>query len=304
MKVLFAVDGTPGADVAVRQVGQLLNPTTDSVALYFALPEVIVRHASSSQEMTARARQAIADAVFDDARPGLPDALAKTVTLITDEHVPADGVRHAAEDWGADLVVIGARGLGTVERFLLGSVSQAVVQTSKQPVLVVRPNPEHRKNQPLRMLYAYDGSASATAALRLAEKLAAPTGTEVIAVGVIEPLTAGKVPEWILKKARDADTEAMCQAWEREHEADKQKARDELAAFMAKQSAPFNRAEVVIAEGHAAEQILQLVHDRQVDLVVLGTHGPRLIERLFIGSTSDKVLNYAPCSVLLVRDTK
>ena len=104
-----------------------------------------MRHASSNEAMRDRARKAIADVVFEQARLNLPDELARKATTITDEHLAAAGILRAADEFGADLIVIGACGLGTVDRLLLGSVSREIVQTSKRPVLVVRPNPEHRQ---------------------------------------------------------------------------------------------------------------------------------------------------------------
>ena len=74
-----------------------------------------------------------------------------------------------------------------------------------------------------------------------------------------------------------------------------------MAEHMAKQPAPFNKAEALVAEGHAAEQILRTIAEREIDLVVLGSHGKGMIERLLIGSTSSKVLAGAPCSVLMAR---
>jgi nucleotide-binding universal stress UspA family protein len=47
----------------------------------------------------------------------------------------------AAADEGADLVIVGARGLGTLGRLVLGSVSDRVVDHAPCPVLVVKPKP-------------------------------------------------------------------------------------------------------------------------------------------------------------------
>jgi nucleotide-binding universal stress UspA family protein len=51
---------------------------------------------------------------------------------------PADEIMKAAERHGTDLVVCGAKGLGAVARFFLGSVSTKLVQHSACSVLVVR----------------------------------------------------------------------------------------------------------------------------------------------------------------------
>ena len=45
-----------------------------------------------------------------------------------------------AEELGADLIVMGSRGLGGVRRALMGSVSDSVVRYAHCPVLVVRPD--------------------------------------------------------------------------------------------------------------------------------------------------------------------
>jgi nucleotide-binding universal stress UspA family protein len=300
MRVFFAVDGSADASRAVTDVGQLLSPRTDLAAFYFAPPEVHVRHAHDAAVMRERARRAIADAVFNDVRPLLPPELGASATTITCEHTPCEGILLEAEKWNADLIVVGARGLTQIDKWVLGSVADSVATKSKLPVLVSRPRPEERAGRPLRILYAYDGSQCCTAALRLCEKFSYPEGTQVTALTVVEAMTVGNVPQWILDKARDADTEAMSSAWQREFDEDKRQAHDDLAAFMAKQPAPFDKAETIVAEGHAAEQILRVAAEREVDGIVMGARGHGMLARMFIGSTSDRVLNHATCSVLIV----
>ena len=51
----------------------------------------------------------------------------------------------------------------------------------------------------------------------------------------------------------------------------------------------------------ADELILELAEDRDVDLIVMGTHGRRGLSRLFMGSTAEHVLRKAACHVLTVR---
>lgn len=65
--------------------------------------------------------------------------LAPSVSIVphqTEGH-PADSILRTAEALNADLIVVGARGLGAVDRFLRGSVSTKVVHHSPCDVLVV-----------------------------------------------------------------------------------------------------------------------------------------------------------------------
>lgn len=302
MKIFFAVDGSQAASQAVKQVSGWLCDQTDAAAFYFAPPEVQVRHAHEAEAMRERAKKAIADAVFSDVRGCLSSNLGIGAKTIMAEHTPTEGILLEADKWEADLIVVGARGLTQLDKLLLGSVADGVAQNSKRPVLVVRPQDASHVGKPLKILYAYDGSKSCTAALRMAEQLHFPAGTQVLAMTVVESYSAGNMPSGIIKKARSADVEAMAVAWQREFDEDKRQAHDQLVEFMGKQSAPFDKAEVVVAEGHAAEEILRLVTERGIDLIVMGVRGRNLLERLLIGSNSDKVLTHAPCSVLLARD--
>jgi nucleotide-binding universal stress UspA family protein len=301
MKVLFAVDGSSDAARAVSDVAPLLSPASDTVGFYFAPPEVHIRHAHDAEAMRERARRAIAEAVFGDVKGLLPPALVGSASTIVCEHTPCEGILIEADKWNADLIVVGARGLTQVDKWVLGSVADGVAQRSKRPVFISRPRPADRAGQPFRILYAYDGSACCTSALRAAEQLAWPAETTVTALTVVEGRAAGHVPKWILDKARSADVEAMATAWQRECDDDKRQAHDELAAFMAKQVGPFGKAETLVAEGHAADQILRLADERKCDVILMGARGRGMLERLLIGSTSDRVLNHSPCSILIVR---
>ncbi len=56
-----------------------------------------------------------------------------------------------------------------------------------------------------------------------------------------------------------------------------------------------------IADGHAANTILDFSEDLSSDLIILGTRGLSGAERFFIGSVSDRVARSAPCPVLATR---
>lgn len=58
--------------------------------------------------------------------------------LVELEGNPADAIIGLADDEKADLIVVGSRGLGAVERFVLGSTSERIVRHAACPVLVVR----------------------------------------------------------------------------------------------------------------------------------------------------------------------
>jgi nucleotide-binding universal stress UspA family protein len=87
--------------------------------------------------------------VVDAARAHAEDAARRTGERIGSEHVTIDAATRGgdvastivaeATAWGADVVVIGARGLGTVKRLLLGSVSRDVLHHAPMSVLVVPP---------------------------------------------------------------------------------------------------------------------------------------------------------------------
>lgn len=60
--------------------------------------------------------------------------------------------------------------------------------------------------------------------------------------------------------------------------------------------------EVVLARGPVADSILQFAEDRNIDLIAMGTHGRRGLDRIVLGSVTERVLRKAPCPVLAVHN--
>jgi nucleotide-binding universal stress UspA family protein len=75
-------------------------------------------------------------ALIDDARARVGVSAATQVDIVAEDGVPPDVVLRVAEREGADLIVVGTRGLGGALR-QLGSTSEALVSRSLLPVVVV-----------------------------------------------------------------------------------------------------------------------------------------------------------------------
>jgi nucleotide-binding universal stress UspA family protein len=61
-------------------------------------------------------------------------------------------------------------------------------------------------------------------------------------------------------------------------------------------------ADPLLRSGNPYEEIVNAAKELGVGLIVIGSHGHTGLERLLLGSTADRVVQYAPCPVFVVKD--
>jgi nucleotide-binding universal stress UspA family protein len=60
----------------------------------------------------------------------------------------------------------------------------------------------------------------------------------------------------------------------------------------------------VLADGVPHEEIVKAAANEDADIIVMGTHGRTGIDRMLLGSVTDRVIRLAPCPVLTVRSAE
>jgi nucleotide-binding universal stress UspA family protein len=299
MKVLFAVDGSESSFDAVAQVGQLLNPQQDEPILFCAPPDSSILPETANPAVLDRVNQGLVDAIFGEARQKLPAALQANARTIVGTSDARHGIVSTATEVGADLIVLGARGLGAFERLLLGSVSRTVVNTARVPVWVARAGAKNLATG-VHALMACENPEQSERLAKPLGQLSWPAASVCHVLTVIQSMFAGKVPDWLQKQARSPDVEAMVQAWAREHDAEIASTRTKLIEFTQKLPPTFARYEPEVAEGEPAATILAKTVREKIDVIVVGGCHKSWLTSTLLGSTSDAVLSHAPCSVLVV----
>jgi nucleotide-binding universal stress UspA family protein len=129
-----------------------------------------------------------------------------TVRTEVREGHAADKIVQRATDLGANLVVVGSRGLGGIRRFVLGSVSQQVMTYTPCSVLVAREQPDNDDataapaiiqagggDVPWRLLVAYDGSPMAEAVIETLAALPLGERTKILITTVLPLIIAYRV---------------------------------------------------------------------------------------------------------------
>jgi nucleotide-binding universal stress UspA family protein len=155
MKILLAVDGSACSNAAVAEVARRPWPDGSSIKVITAFevptppaPEGWALPLNYFEEMHAALRKQ-AQTIVDDALQTLKAAVNKGISLdaVLLPGPPRTVILDEAEDWSADLIVVGSHGYRAWERFLLGSVSQSVVSHAKCSVEVVRCKPDSKRNK-------------------------------------------------------------------------------------------------------------------------------------------------------------
>ena len=78
-------------------------------------------------------------------------------------------------------------------------------------------------------------------------------------------------------------------------------ARERLGQLLTEQEREELRSETVLREGVPDAEIVRYAGERNIDLIVLGTHGHSGLAHLLMGGVAEKVVRKAPCPVLTVR---
>jgi len=298
MKILLGVDGSENAFAAVEYVGRWADPTRDEIGFAHSCGPLALGTSEINPTLVDRAQQAVAGVILSEATSRLPEGLRARVKTFIGMDRPSELLQKSAAEWPADLVVVGARGLGAFESLLLGSVSSEIVRSAVVPVLVVR-HVQTDAARPTRMLIAYD-APNAARYERLLNSYSLRPGTVGLVLAVTEPYYLPGLPDWVVKRARAADIEAMSSGWQSEFEHDRSALKTELTEFIGRLPSAFAGHAPLIREGNPAEQILAAITAEKIDLVIVGKTSKSGLDRFLLGSTSDKVLTSAPCSVLVV----
>jgi nucleotide-binding universal stress UspA family protein len=189
----------------------------------------------------------------------------------------------AAKSARADVVVVGARGIGGLERLLLGSVAEPVTHEVSLPVLLARAGegaPVLDRLPGLKhVLIPLDGSSFAEQVIPHAATLAALLRAEVTLVSVVDAMLA-------LASAAGEEGAAPAQL---DHAADRLRARGLVVHTS------------VLADRRPAHAIVNFASQHSIDLIAMTTHGRGALRRLFAGSVAEQVVRTSPTPVLMYR---
>jgi len=210
------------------------------------------------------------------------------------DYVVGDGsvvdlTRSIVEERGVDLVVTSTRGGSGARHWLTGGVASRIAQAISKPVLLVQSDGRaNGKAPPLkRLLVALDGTETSELVMPYAMALSDTFQGEILLLSVPdvpEPTEFGAGVDWLESKRTDAETEA----W---------KYLDTIVAAV-REECPSVRT--VVTGSRPATAIVDVSVAEGVDMIMMTTHARAGLERLWMGSVAERVVQQTMLPVFLL----
>jgi nucleotide-binding universal stress UspA family protein len=295
-RMLVAIDGSTTADAAIEAALRLAagqKETTIRFVTAFERARLIAEYASAMTFVGSDVFDSLQDAASAVLQAALERTTAADVSAsgIVREGDPVVEILAEARACNASCIIMGTHGRSGVARALLGSITEETLRATRYPVLVVRanqPQPSGAKAVD-RILCAFDDSPPSRAAYDAALALACRRGAELDILSVI-PI--------------DAD---VAEAYERHHRDPGgvtefyHRYESQLRPLAAEASAAgVHAAAHVVGAPDIGTTIVQYAIGKDADLIVMGTHGRRGVQRALLGSTAETVLRHSDVPVLIL----
>ena len=270
-RILVPLDGSACAEGILSQLKRLLERQASELILFQAtFPDSpLTPHDQAERYLRRMAFQLTND--------GYPSR------YILRSGFAAHQILEAGTEEKASLIALSTHGRGGLERWVMGSVAEKVLQGSRLPVFVWRTLPlslsrGKLESKPIRkFLVALDGSRRSLGSLSALLELARRVDAHVTLLHVDEPTPyegRWESPDETLREAQELLHHACIPST------------------------------VLLKKGDPAEEILKVMDSGEIDLAALTTHGRSGPSRWVFGSVTAKVLRTSPTPLLVVRDQK
>lgn len=287
MKVLLAVDGSDHSFDAVRAV-ECLSPAHPLTVLYVLnLPRLAYPTLGPNldKELSMTVEEAMkeeGESLTNRAASLLPPHHGTTEKRMV-EGKPAETILAVADEIHADMIVMGARGVGQLQEHVIGSVSHRVMTHASCPVFVVKTPIRHLQ----RMLIPIADEEDGQGVVDFLSKNPFRERPEVTVVHVVpfsEPIwpVGAMIPEGFRK--------------------DMMSYGKKITNGVVEKLGPLGyTARGLAVMGSPASAIAQEASASECDLILMRSHARPGISRFLLGSVSHGVVHHTGCSVLILR---
>lgn len=289
MNILIAMDASAASTAALEEISTRPWPAGTSFEIVTVVEPTHTWTTSEAVQSAAHAAQQTAE----QAAASLCAKNLKAIAIVLYGD-PKYQLRERARESHADFLITGSHGDSKSRRFILGSVASSLLRHAPCSIEIVRPR---TSSAPARkILLATDGSDPSVLAARSLAARPWPSGTEVRVLSAVELI----VPTgYALFEPPMIDTTVL------------EAARGQ--AMKHAQDSIAGAREILSAAGLPTSESISVLLDPPktiilneaaqwgADLIVVGSHGRRGIDRLLLGSTSEAVAGHADCSVEVIR---
>lgn len=202
---------------------------------------------------------------------------------------PAGEIVRVAQEGGFSTIVIASRALSETQRFFLGSVTRKVVGHAHCDILVVPPGGSFSLQT---IVVPTDGSDFSRSAAAQAFRLARSSDSLVIVLGAVSSAAVSALDIVEAELPRDLIEQEELK-----------EAQTNVTSLVGKAKGTVTRVEGFVFGASPAEAIIDTAREQGADLIVMGSHGRTGIDKLLMGSVTERVLTLAPCPVLVVKST-
>jgi nucleotide-binding universal stress UspA family protein len=292
-RILFPTDGGAAASAALPYALDVASAHDATVHLLYVADtnrDSVTAVGDEVVDVLETDGEAVVSDAADRARARGVDAVAEVL-----QGDPSSTVVDYADQVGVDLIVMPTRGRSGIERVLLGSVTERVMEGAAAPVVAVPPVDDEdgadaydHDYPPATILVPTDGSPGADLAVDLAIEFATATGAALRVLSVVESGALGFGDDGA------GDDEASTGA-----------ASVVEAATERARAAGVDDVAGSVAHGRVYREIRGYAVDEGVDLVAMGTRGVTDFEfdRYLLGGVAAKFVRTSPMPVVTVRAT-
>ena len=277
-KILMPVDLNDNSNLHLGTAEELANKFNSELIVQYILPE----DAAKEPIKSLLAKQI--DISFKDISEKLKLPEGRVIKKISYGNM-FDQIISMSENENVNLVLITNEPEHSESSYNIDFLAEKLIRKSQKPVWVVK---EGSKGLPEKIMCSVDYSDASERALKNAIKIARAFGKKLFIVNILEPLESKYSPRFEID-------------FREENEKLKKQNEVRFSEFIEKFRLSNLEYETQILCGKPHEEIKNFIDNNEIDLLFMGATGKKFIQRIMLGSITEKVIRDLPSSMVITK---